>query len=327
MLQVLYHNDFSLNLSSYGISIPLEDDRAEVVFKALRDRNSVHEIDIDQLPQVSQKELSLVHTKEYLERIFLDRLRMQCVIEGFELLSNNAELVRFSPTSLSRPITGLIDQAIFECRGTCFAAKKAIEENCGVYILAGGMHHAMSDHPSGFCLLNDIALSIRLLQKESLIKTAWIIDVDAHKGDGDAEIFYKDKSVDTFSIHMKSGWPLGEYAQEGSKSLIPSSLDVEVEVGDDYLEKFKNGLIEFEKSFKRPDFIIILHGSDPYEFDGIKSSERLKLTLEEMLERDMILAQFLDKISVPHTYVIAGGYGKDSYKPYLQFLDKMTAEI
>ena len=43
---------------------------------------------------------------------------------------------------------------------------------------------------------------------KGLFRTAWIIDVDAHRGDGTAEIMAEHPEIKTLSIHMASGWPL-----------------------------------------------------------------------------------------------------------------------
>jgi len=47
--------------------------------------------------------------------------------------------------------------------------------------LAGGFHHAFADHGEGFCVLNDIAIAIRVLFKEKKIKKALVIDLDLHQ--------------------------------------------------------------------------------------------------------------------------------------------------
>ena len=70
------------------------------------------------------------------------------------------------------------------------------------------MHHAQRAYGDGFCIVNDIVIAIRKLQAEGLVRTAWVIDIDAHKGDGTAAITLGDDSIITLSIHMAQGWPL-----------------------------------------------------------------------------------------------------------------------
>ena len=79
-----------------------------------------------------------------------------------------------------------------------------------------------------FVLINDAIIAIRKLQRERIIKSAWVIDVDVHKGDGTAEMSHGDDSIITMSVHMKNGWPLDMGKRPWQ---IPSDLDVELENG------------------------------------------------------------------------------------------------
>ena len=66
--------------------------------------------------------------------------------------------------------------------------------------IAGGLHHAMADRASGFCVYNDAALAIRTLLDAGVGKVAYV-DVDVHHGDGVQAAFYNDPRVLTISIH------------------------------------------------------------------------------------------------------------------------------
>src|SRR5699024_1540769 len=72
--------------------------------------------------------------------------------------------------------------------GTINAAVFALQNGIGMNI-AGGTHHAYSDHGEGFCMLNDQAIAARYLQQHHLAKQILIIDLDVHQGNGTAEIF------------------------------------------------------------------------------------------------------------------------------------------
>ena len=85
-------------------------------------------------------------------------------------------------------------------------------------------------------LLNDIVIAIRKLQAENRIKTAWVIDIDAHKGDGTAALTADDPSIVTLSIHMGRGWPLDGPSHDAAgrinPSFIPSDIDIPVFAGE-----------------------------------------------------------------------------------------------
>ena len=55
--------------------------------------------------------------------------------------------------------------------------------------LGGGFHHAFPDHGEGFCVVNDIAIAIRKMQRDGRIKRALTVDCDVHQGNGTAVIF------------------------------------------------------------------------------------------------------------------------------------------
>ena len=188
------------------------------------------------------------------------------------------------------------------------------------------MHHAQRDYGAGFCLLNDIVIAIRKLQAETLIQTAWVIDVDAHKGDGTATLTHGDDSTTTLSIHMAHGWPLDgvPYDSTGKRnpSFIPSDVDIPIAAGEDhlYVSKLKEGLGKLG-GLSTPDLAVVVSGADPYEKDELPSTADLKLSLEQMKQRDLLVYQFLKDRDIPRAYLMAGGYGEDCWKIYAQFLE------
>ena len=72
---------------------------------------------------------------------------------------------------------------------------------------AGGTRHAFAGHGEGFCLLNDVAVAIRVLQAGREIAHALVVDLDVHQGNGTAAIFAGDASVFTFSMHGERNYP------------------------------------------------------------------------------------------------------------------------
>lgn len=79
--------------------------------------------------------------------------------------------------------------------------------------LAGGTHHAMADWGEGFCVFNDVAVAIKVLQQSMWINKALVIDCDVHQGNGTAEIFKDDETVFTYSIHGEKNYPFKNHLQ------------------------------------------------------------------------------------------------------------------
>ncbi len=62
-------------------------------------------------------------------------------------------------------------------------------------------------------------------------------------------------------------------------------------------------------------------GADPYELDELPSTAGLRLSLEQLLQRDQTVAAFLSERGIAGAYLMAGGYGADSWRVYTQFLE------
>ena len=121
--------------------------------------------------------------------------------------------------------------------------------------IAGGTHHAYTDHGEAFCMLNDQAIGARYLRTKNLAQKILIVDLDVHQGNGTAEIFKDDASVFTFSMHGASNYPFKKEV---------SDLDIALEKGTDditYLSILKDVLPKLIHQ-EKPDFIFYLSGVD-----------------------------------------------------------------
>ena len=141
-----------------------------------------------------------------------------------------------------------------------------------------------------------------------------------------AALTAEDDSITTLSIHMAHGWPLDqpEIDQKGrpNPSFTPSDIDVAIgaEENKHYNKRLKTAL-ERLSALSSPDLAIVLAGSDPYEADELPSTSGLALSLEDLLERDRMVYSFLSAAKIPSAYLMAGGYGENSWRVYAQFLE------
>ena len=72
-------------------------------------------------------------------------------------------------------------------RGTLEACRDALRGGLGLHV-GGGSHHAFAGHGEGFCLLNDLAVALLVLQGERAVARAAVVDLDVHQGNGTASI-------------------------------------------------------------------------------------------------------------------------------------------
>jgi acetoin utilization deacetylase AcuC-like enzyme len=183
--------------------------------------------------------------------------------------------------------------------GTCAAALIALEEGFAGN-LAGGTHHAFADHGEGFCVFNDIAVSIRALQAACRISRAAVVDLDVHQGNGTAAVFASDASVFTFSMHGEHNFPFRKQR---------SSLDVGLEDGTTdavYLDALYRHL-PFVLDAARPELVYYQAGVDPLAEDTLG---RLALSPAGLEARDRFVFESVRRRNLPLVVTLGGGYAR-----------------
>jgi acetoin utilization deacetylase AcuC-like enzyme len=252
--------------------------RERVVADGLASPEQVHEP-----ARASGEDVRLVHTDEYVTRLTEGRLTA-------------AELRRLGfPWS-----EALVERSYRTVGGTCEAARAALSHGIAMN-LAGGTHHAFADHGEGFCVFNDVAVAIRMVQRERLVRRAAVIDLDVHQGNGTHAIFAGDETVFTFSMHGGRNYPFAK---------VPGSLDVELADGtgdEEYLLRLEAALPR-ALSHAAPDLVIYLAGADPHVGDRLG---RLALSFDGLARRDGIVIAACREVGIPIAVTIAGGYGRE----------------
>jgi acetoin utilization deacetylase AcuC-like enzyme len=193
----------------------------------------------------------------------------------------------------------LVAAFLLAAGGSILAARVALEEGVGIN-LGGGFHHAFPDHGEGFCLVHDVAVAVRRMQKDRRIGRAMVVDCDVHHGNGTAAIFRKDSEVFTLSIHQLNNYPAGK---------PPGNLDIDLAdgVGDaEYLDRLAKGLDEALSRFT-PEMLFYVAGADPYREDQLGG---LALTLEGLAERDRRVLALARSRRIPVQITLAGGYAR-----------------
>lgn len=231
----------------------------------------------------NDKHILAVHTPEYYD----DLLNMT-------LNQRAARKIGFPLSEM------LIKREIIIADGTIKASQYALQHGLAMNI-AGGTHHAYTNRGEAFCLLNDQAIGARYLQRKGLAKKILIVDLDVHQGNGTAEIFNKDQSVFTFSIHGKNNYPFKKEV---------SDLDIALEDDTDdsrYLQILKQTLPRLIED-QEPDFIYYLSGVDVIKSDKLG---RLGLTINGSKERDRFVLQTCKDLNIPVMCSMGGGYSQD----------------
>jgi acetoin utilization deacetylase AcuC-like enzyme len=326
---VIYSEEFRGGLEQYGILIPVRESKFRRTFQSL----CAHPVLGPLEPQwhlehsaaaITRQDIERAHTQGYVSRLFSEGLEQE-VVRTYELVDEQGNYHRYDPARAVSPLSKLLQRTLYGIAGGFQCCRVALEKGF-CYYFGGGAHHAQADYGRGFCLLNDVVIVLRKAQAEGLIRNAWVIDVDAHKGDGTAAITAGDRSIRTLSIHMARGWPLDEPQVDSrgrpNPSFTPSDIDIPIEAGEEhrYLQRLRAGL-ESLADLSRPDLALVVSGADPYEHDELPSSRLLRLSKEQMMERDLLIYTFLKDQRVPAAYLMSGGYGERSWEVYYQFLE------
>ncbi len=265
----------------------------------------------------TDQDVLLVHTPQYLEKLKTGTLSAR---EQMELE------VPFSPA--------LVKAFWLAAGGSILAADSALSNGIAISI-GGGFHHAFPDHGEGFCMIHDVAIAIRRMQRDDKIRYAMTVDCDVHQGNGTAAIFAGTRTaseplpsvpaatvspessartaagtrthirdagdVFTISLHQENNYPAWK---------PPSSIDIDLpdEIGDDdYLAWLDNALSSGLRQFD-PELLCYIAGADPYREDQLGG---LSLTMNGLKKRDELVFRVAKARSIPVMVTLAGGYARD----------------
>jgi acetoin utilization deacetylase AcuC-like enzyme len=227
--------------------------------------------------------VALAHDRSYVDQVFGARVPAEIAREiGFPM---NEAIAR-----RARCATG----------GTVLTGYLALEHGMACNT-AGGSHHARRAHGAGFCVFNDVAVAIRVMQADGAIEKALVVDLDVHQGDGTADIFTGDDSVFTFSMHSEKNYPVRK---------VPSDMDVALpdDTGDEaYLESLVRAL-PMAIGRAGADIVFFNAGVDPFRGDRLG---RLGLSRDGLIRRDRYVLDTLRDAGLPVAGVLGGGYSDD----------------
>ena len=279
-LPVVWHRAYEVDIGPHVF--PTQKYR--LVRERLLAEGTVSDADLVEPAPASNEQVALVHTVDYLQKIETGTL------------SSAEQLV------LEVPFSAALREASWICAGgSILAARLALERGIALH-LGGGFHHAFPDHGEGFCLINDVAITIRALQREGVIRRAAVVDLDVHHGNGTAAIFQGDPDVFTFSMHQERNYPAWK---------PPSDLDIGLEDGTgdaEYVALLDEHLPEI-LARHRPGLVYYLAGADPYRSDQLGG---LGLTLEGLRRRDELVFERATSAGVAVAVCLAGGYALQS---------------
>jgi acetoin utilization deacetylase AcuC-like enzyme len=291
-------------------------EKYRLIYKRLLEQGIAKTEDFQAPGPATDDDIRLAHTPEYVHKLLTGTLSP---MEEMQLE------VPYSPE--------LVRAFWLAAGGSILAARLALQHGCCVNI-GGGFHHAYPDHGEGFCMIHDVAVAIRRLQKDGAIQRAMTVDCDVHHGNGTAAIFPPEKNPSGLPLPSHTLRGVGEGAQPGSIRRTettdaqtvftislhqennypaykpPSSIDVNLPDGTDdvtYLQWLDNALSSGLRRFT-PDLLCYIAGADPYREDQLGG---LALTIDGLKKRDELVFRVAKARNLPVMVTYAGGYARN----------------
>ena len=304
-MRVIYHPRYNISLFGLERLHPFDSRKYgrawAVLEKEVGSRLSEYHVEVDR--PVSDDELLLVHSKDYLSRL----RRSKTIAATLEL-----PMFQFCPAWLLR--WRVLLPMRWAVRGSVLAAKEALKTGQAVN-LSGGYHHAKPAQGEGFCAFSDIALIVAELRRDALIQDGdhvAYIDLDAHQGNGVCHEFRNDSGVFIFDMYNKDTYPNEDYqARERIDCNVPLSFNYS---GSAYLRLLREKLPGFLDSISKSNkarLAIYNAGTDVFIEDRLGG---LALSEKDVLNRDLFVLESLAERHIPAVMLLSGGYSRESYR-------------
>ena len=253
--------DDALRHYDFGPGHPLAPVRVQLAYRLSRDFGLLDDPNLTMIPPLDLPDglLHSVHSPEFVSAVQQETAGSHGL--GTDDVPTFADMHEHSERVCAASLA--ITQAVY--RG---------EADHGVNF-AGGLHHSMPDRASGFCVYNDLAVSIKWLLDQGVERVAYV-DVDVHHGDGVQQHFWDDPRVLTISIHESprtlfpgTGWPT-EIGGEGAEG---TAINVALPPGtaDNHWLRAFDAIVPPALHAFQPQFLVSQHGCDSHFSDPLAS--------------------------------------------------------
>lgn len=196
--------------------------------------------------------------------------------------------------------------------GTIEACRLALRHDLTIN-LGGGFHHATGENGHGFCVYSDAALAALILHEEGLVERVMVVDLDAHQGDGTAIAFRRNPWAVMFDVFQANIFPARKEPEDYGYPISSGTR------GEEYLDLIRTEL-PMALDFEKPDLVIFNAGVDPFEGDPLAG---LKLSAEDLAERDSLVVSLCRLRSVPVAMILSGGYSGESWRIHSNSISRL----
>ncbi len=243
---------------------------------------------------VSEKELLLVHSPEYVNGILAQRQRLGQVDDE---------------TPLGIASVDIAERAV----GGAIAATTAVMNgsiNNAYALLRPPGHHAEPDKGMGFCVFSNAAIAGAYALKHLGTKRIAFVDWDVHHGNGTEACFYDNPNALTISLHQDDWFPRNSGFKEaiGRGQGAGTNINIPLMPGcghGAYLYAFEQIVIPALRAYA-PDIIFVPCGFDASIEDPLGRMMLFEDSYKAMTERLMTVADEVCQGRLVFTH--EGGY-------------------
>lgn len=255
--------DDQLTQYNFGPEHPMSPLRVDLTMRLARSLGVLDGVTVVGAPGASEDQLLTVHDPAMIEAVQRAGADPHALDHSHGLGTDD------------NPVFAGMHDASAHVVGASLEAFRLVHSGTALHAanISGGLHHAMSDRASGFCIYNDIAVGIQWLLDQGVKRVAYV-DVDVHHGDGVERIFWNDPRVLTISLHETgqmlfpgTGFPrdLGGPDAQGSAvnvALPPGTADA------GWLRAFHAIVPPILREWQ-PEVLVTQHGCDSHVEDPL----------------------------------------------------------
>lgn len=302
MITAFYHPGFAAPIGKHVMPIT----KFAMVAEALRPEPRVR---LEEPAPLSRRDLERVHTPEYIEAIRTGEPRALAESQKF-------------------PWSPELYPSVLLTNGACLAAARQALVDGVAAAIASGFHHAHADHGEGFCTFNGLVVAVDALVACGVIRTAAVLDMDLHYGNGTASLAVSRPHLRNISIYGNDYAANTAYRDVAVRRHEdgPNHHSIALPAGSgraEMMAAMERGL-DLLLAGGKPDLLFYQAGADPYREDPYSP---LDLDHDDLLARDRRAFSFAREQGLPIAWVLAGGYTEDTSKVVRVHLNTFAAAL
>ena len=262
-----------------------------LIERVLRKSGLWHLLQKIEAPEVTDIQLSRVHTRKYL-----NSLENQIPSNGTVKIEEDTYLSR-DTLAAARHAAGAAIKAV-----DMVMKKQAKNAFCAIRPPG---HHAHADKAAGFCFINNVAVAAMHAIAEYRLQRVAIVDFDLHHGDGTEDIFRDDPRVMLLSSFEHPLYPFSGVPFTGSN---PNVINSPLKAGDgsnEFRDVVRAQWLPRLASF-RPQMIFFAAGFDAHRNDDLGHLNLTEADYEWITKKIMLIANRHSQGRI--VSVLEGGY-------------------